>query len=197
MPNEQESIDLSNGYEAVAARLIQRRDRSIGVATVRKWAKLLPSGADVLDLGCGHGVPISEALMTDGFVVHGIDASASLAAEFQRRFPEASIACEAAEHSTFFGKSFDGVVAVGLVFLIDAEAQEKLIRRVAEALKPGGRFLFTAPTQRATWQDILTGRLSVSLGADAYTTILSEARLGLEDEYVDEGQNHYYACVRR
>jgi 2-polyprenyl-3-methyl-5-hydroxy-6-metoxy-1,4-benzoquinol methylase len=161
MPNAQEPVDRSNGYEAVAPQLIRGRDRSvIGVSTVRAWAKLLPPRASILDLGCGHGVPISDAFMKEGFIVYGVDASPSLISEFHRRFPQAPVACEAAEHSLFFRRTFDGIVAIGLMFLLSAETQETLIRRVAEALNSGGRFLFTAPTQRATWHDILTDRLS-------------------------------------
>ncbi len=167
MPNAQEPVDRSSGYEAVATQFIRGRDQSaIGVSTVRSWAELLPAGTTVLDLGCGHGAPISDALMKDEFIVYGIDASPSLIAEFYRRFPQAHVACEAVEQSLFFRRTFDGILAIGLLFLLNAETQEKLIRRVAEALNPGGRFLFTAPIQRATWQDILTGRLSVSLGAE-------------------------------
>jgi 2-polyprenyl-3-methyl-5-hydroxy-6-metoxy-1,4-benzoquinol methylase len=184
-------------YETVAAQLIRGRDRSnVGVATVREWAKLLPVGGSVLDLGCGHGVPISAALMKDGFVVHGIDASPSLISEFRRRFPRTMVACEAVEDSSFFQSTFDGIIAIGLIFLLPVGAQRKLIQRIASALQPSGRFLFTAPRQRATWRDILTGRLSLSLGAQEYETLLCKAGLRLEDEYVDEGDNHYYSCIR-
>jgi 2-polyprenyl-3-methyl-5-hydroxy-6-metoxy-1,4-benzoquinol methylase len=65
---------------------------------VRTWARSLPRGGAILDLGCGAGVPISEALNDEGFVVYGIDASPTLAAAFRRRFPRAHLACEAIEH---------------------------------------------------------------------------------------------------
>lgn len=75
----QETGDRSNGYDAIAADLIAGRDRSnVGVSTVRTWARSLPVGASILDLGCGHGVPISAALMDDGFMVYGVDASPHL-----------------------------------------------------------------------------------------------------------------------
>ena len=197
MPVTEKAIDRSNGYEAVAPQLIRRRDRSaIGVATVRNWATRLPAGASILDLGCGHGVPIAAALMKDGFRVDGIDASPSLIAEFSRRFPQARVACEGAEESSFFQSTFDGIIAIGLMFLLAAEVQQRLIQRLAPALNPGARLLFTATTQCATWPDILTGRESVSLGAEEYVRLLSQAGFTLEDEYVDEGKNHYYACFR-
>lgn len=179
----------------MAARFLAVRS-GVGVATIRTWARSLPPGAVVLDLGCGSGVPVSGALIEDGFDVHGVDASPGLVATFSRRFPRAPVACEPAEESEFFGRTFDGVVAVGLVFLLPAPTQRLLIRRVASALRPRGRFLFSAPEQECRWVDTLTGRTSLSLGAEAYREVLTTVGLALIDTYVDEGGNHYYSAVR-
>jgi SAM-dependent methyltransferase len=190
--------DASNGWEAVAAQLVERRDRSsIGVNVVRSWAKSLNRGTSILDLGCGSGVPISQALMDDGFIVAGVDASPTLVATFRSRFPGMEIACEQAETSPFFGRTYDAVVAIGLMFLLSEAAQEALIARVGSALKGGGRFLFTCPLQSCAWNDLMTGRQSRSLGAAAYRAILSESGLALVGEYTDEGENHYYDAIRQ
>ena len=170
----------------------QRERSSIGVATVRLWARALPRGVAILDLGCGSGVPVATALSADGFVVHGIDASASLAAACRRHLPPARVACETIEDSRFFGRTFDGVIAVGVVFLLPAGVQRRLIRKAAAALNPDGRLLFTAPAPACAWADMLTGQTSRSLGADEYAAALSEAGLSLVGEYDDEGGNHYY-----
>lgn len=183
--------DPSNGWDAVASRFIAERS-SVGAATLRTWCRALPEGASVLDLGCGSGVPVSEALLDEGCEVFGVDASAALVAAFRRRFPQAQVACEAVEDSRFFGRTYDGAVAVGLLFLLAPDVQRALIRRVSAVLEPGGRFLFTAPLQSATWKDTLTGRESVSLGDEAYRRALGEAGLKVVGEYVDEGGNHYY-----
>lgn len=169
-----------------------RHRSNIGVATVRAWGQRLPKGASILDLGCGSGVPISQALIDDGFNILGVDASPTLVAAFRGRFPHTRVACEPVERSGFFGKTFDGIIAVGLMFLLSAEAQRSLIRRVGLALNPGGRFLFTSPAQSCTWSDLTTGRQSLSLGADDYEAVLLAAGLKLADEYLDEGDNHYY-----
>ena len=187
------SADRSNGYEAVSGEFMSGRARSsIGAATVRRWAKDLPPSGDVLDLGCGHGAPISEALVDEGLNVFGVDASRTMIAAFRARFPHAQAECNAVEDSCFFDRRFDGVVAWGLMFLLQPDAQANLINKVAAALKPGGRFMFTAPYQVCEWSDILTGQKSVSLGADAYRRIVEAAGLILDDEDDDEGQNHYY-----
>lgn len=195
-PTKDPVSDASNGYEALAKEFIARRNSTIGVATVRAWARALPPHVPILDLGCGHGVPISRALIEDGFVIYGVDASASMTAAFCERFPQAHVACAAVEDSDFFGRTFDGVIAWGLLFLLSADAQLTLIQRIGSALSPGGRFLFTAPEQPCTWIDRLTSRQSLSLGTAAYSAAVSDAGLILVAEYQDEGDNHYYDALK-
>lgn len=187
--------DASNGYERCAAEFIRAR-RSVGAADVRRWAALLPKGADVLDLGCGFGVPISQALIDSGLNLYGVDASPSMLAEFRRRFPDSTVECCPAEESSFFNRKFDGVVAWGLIFLLSRETQILVIGRASSALTNGGRFLFTAPAQACTWNDAVTGLESVSLGREAYLNALRSAGLTLEAEFDDEGDNHYYSSYR-
>jgi 2-polyprenyl-3-methyl-5-hydroxy-6-metoxy-1,4-benzoquinol methylase len=187
------SHDSSNGWDAVADKFVTAREQSrIGVTVVSEWARHLPRGASVLDVGCGSGVPVSEALIDGGFAVHGVDASPTLVAMFRKRFPRTPVACEPAESSRFFDRNFDGVVAVGLLFLLPAESQRMLLLKIGAALNPGGRLLFSSPHQVCTWSDLTTGRQSRSLGASAYAAILSEAGLALVGNYTDEGESFYY-----
>lgn len=186
----------ANGYEAVAARFISVRNPSIGVAPVRAWAERLPRGASVLDLACGSGEPLGRTLIETGLSVYAVDASPTLAAEFRRRFPGVPVACEPAEESAFHHRTFAGVLSWGLLFLLEGESQRALIARVAACLEPGGSFLFTAPSQTCIWTDMLTGRTSRSLGADAYRAALREAGLDLIAEHDDEVGNHYYEARR-
>jgi 2-polyprenyl-3-methyl-5-hydroxy-6-metoxy-1,4-benzoquinol methylase len=171
--------------------LIERRDRlSIGVDVIRAWAKNLSRGTSVLDLGCGSGVPVSQTLIDEGFIVSAIDASPTLVATFRSRFPDVDIACEQAEISRFFGKTYDAVIAIGLMFLLSEVAQKTLILNVGSALNIGGRFLFTSPSQSCTWNDLMTSRQSRSLGAAAYRAELLDSGLTLSGEYTDEFHNH-------
>jgi SAM-dependent methyltransferase len=190
-------MDASNGWEAIAKEFIRERDRSsIGVAAVDAWSRAFPKGAAILDLGCGPGVRRSAVLFDHGLAVYGVDASPTLAEAYQNRFPTARVACESVEESSFFGRTFDGAIACGLLFLLPAESQRLVIHRIARALNPGGRFLFTAPALICTWSDLSTGRTSWSLGRDAYQAELTKAGLSLVGEYEDEGENHYYDAVK-
>jgi SAM-dependent methyltransferase len=159
---------------------------------VREWSKTLPPGSSILDLGCGNGVPISEVLINEGFAVYGVDASPKLIAAFRERFPDAHAECSAVEDSGFFRRTFDGAIAWGLMFLLPADIQAALIRKIARTLNPSGRFLFTSPQEPLTWFDALTERKSISLGAEVYQQILHTEGLTLVGETLDEGDNHYY-----
>jgi SAM-dependent methyltransferase len=192
-----DSTDPSNGYEAVANGFISGRSRSsVGASTVREWAKTLPQGAIVLDLGCGSGVPISQAIADEGLTVYGVDASPSMIAAFRAWFPEAAAECRPVEESEFFGRSFDAVVAWGLMFLLPPVVQAKLIAKVSRALKPGGKFLFTSPHQLCEWPDNLTGRKSQSLGSAEYRRLLAGNGLIVQNETEDEGNNYYYFAAK-
>jgi SAM-dependent methyltransferase len=188
--------DVSEGWEAAAAPFMAARS-PVGAALVRSWALTnLPPGATIVDIGCGSGVPIAEALVAEGFALFAIDAAPTLLAAFRRRFPEVPTACEAAQHSAFFGRRFDAAIAIGLLFLLAEADQAQLIARVATALEPGGRFLFSAPREPCEWPDLLTGRLSRSLGEDIYARLLQGAGLRLLGSQVDEGGNHYFDAVK-
>src|SRR5260370_12142257 len=105
-------MDRSNGYESVATEFLAGRGSSrsagVGVKAVRNWARTLPRGAAVIDLGCGSGFPITEVLVAEGLNVYAVDAAPSFVQAFQGNFPNTPVVCEAVEDSTFFDRTFDG-----------------------------------------------------------------------------------------
>lgn len=190
-------MDESNGYEAIAPWWASSRNAAIGATVVLGWSNGLPERTAVLDLGCGDGSPLSVALAEAGFEVYGVDASPTMVAGFRQRLPHAPVECGAVETSVFFDRTFDAVMAWGLLFLLAPEVQRAVIGRVGQVLRPGGRFLFTAPWEVAEWQDASTGRLSVSLGREEYARVLAAHGMALVGEAVDEGENYYYLAERQ
>jgi SAM-dependent methyltransferase len=189
-------MDRSNGYEAVAKEFLVHRGSSIrstgiGVKEVRKWARTLPRGSSVIDLGCGPGFPITAVLVDEGLPVFGVDAAPSFVSAFQRNLPGTPIVCEAVQESKLFDRTFDAVLAWGLMFLLQAEDQRRLIQRFAGMLVPGGRLLFTSTAKPAAWNDGMTGLASLSLGAEQYRKLLGAVDISVAEEYEDEGENHY------
>ena len=189
--------DKSNGYEQVAGRFMSARNPCIGAAIIREWSRTVAPRSAILDLGCGHGVPISQTLIEEGFTVFGVDASRTLIAAFRKRFPNAFVECAGVEDSEFFQRTFDGVVACGLMFLMPDDTQSLVIHKVARALNSNGRFLFTSPKEIVKWRDALTDRESLSLGAKRYHEILDAEGLDVVGERSDEGGNYYYLVSKR
>ncbi len=164
---------------------------------MQAWAQAFPPGATVLDLGSGPGEPSTRILREAGLATYAVDASSTMVAAFRVRFPGVPIEQNTVEASEFFERTFDGVLAWGLLFLLKPEAQALVIEKVAGALNPGGRFLFTAPKEPLEWLDAMTGHQSRSLGLLTYERLLRDAGLTWVTEAQDEGENHYYFVEKR
>jgi SAM-dependent methyltransferase len=192
-------MDKSNGYEDISKIFIKGRGRAvhgIGSSSVRQWARTLQPGSEVLDMGCGTGVPNSNILIDEGMMVYGVDASPSMVETFRQNFPAIPIACEAVEDSLFFDRKFNGIIAWGLMFLLQEEVQTTLIKKAANVLKQDGKFIFTAPSEAIFWNDAMTGLGSRSLGSEKYKELITASGLSLIREFEDEGENHYYDSVK-
>ncbi len=197
--NKENQTDKSNGYEGIAEHFVRGRGRAvngIGSSTVRGWVKSLSPGSVVLDIGCGTGIPVSKILIDEGMTVYGVDASPTLAKTFHQNFPDMPIACETVEESSFFNRQFDAIISWGLMFILSVESQMMLIKKAANALQPGGKFLFTATYDANAWNDGMTDQPSISLGADKYRKLIAAAGLSLIEEFEDEGENYYFNTTK-
>jgi cyclopropane fatty-acyl-phospholipid synthase-like methyltransferase len=191
------SDDSASSYERHARAFLSARDRAAtGTDVVERWARSMSPGTEVLEIGCGGGYPVTRVLVDAGLKLWAVDASPTLLSEFRARFPEIPVECARALECTYFGRKFAAVISIGLVFLLNAQEQAALIRRVSELIVPGGRFLFTAPLEKGTWADTTTGHECRSLGREQYEGILVEAGFRVVATDEDEGRNNYYEAQR-
>ncbi len=146
--------------------------------------------------GMRLGDSLTAILVRNGLDVFAVDAAPSLVSAFQRNLPDVPVACESVEHSRFFGRKFDAILAWGLMFLLPPTEQRRLIARIATIPTPGGRLLFTAPAEPAAWNDVMTRRESWSLGAVEYRALLVAAGFRPLRDYEGEGQNHHFEAMR-
>ena len=121
------------------ARYLEHRETRSPDPVARELRCRLLAGirGRVLDLGCGHGVPISQTLIQHGCAVYGVDASPRLVAAFREKFPDVPVVCEAIKDSSFFDRLFDGAVAWGVMFLLPIDVQARVIASVSRALNTG------------------------------------------------------------
>jgi SAM-dependent methyltransferase len=125
-----------------------------------------------------------------------VDAAPSLVAAFQRNLPGTPVVCESVLESRLFGRTFDAVLSIGLMFLLKTEEQHCLIQRFSEILVPGGRLLFTSTAKPAVWNDAMTGLQSISLGAEEYRKLLGATGISVAEEYEDVGESHYFDAFK-
>jgi SAM-dependent methyltransferase len=193
--------DRSNGYERVAAEFLagrgsaRGRSKAIGVKAVREWARTLPRGTSIIDIGCGPGFPLTEVLVAEGLKVNAVDASPSFVEVFRGNLPKIPVACEAVEDSAFFRRTFDAAIAVGLIFLLPAEKQRRLIRRHFGAWRAAA--IYVACRRRAIGMARCDDRIGIAIaGAVEYRSQLAAAGLSAIGEYEDEGANHYFDALK-
>ncbi len=190
-------MDLSNGYEELAEKYLSlRKESAVGLSFVKDWASTLKPRSRILEIGCGDGIPVSQAVVDAGHSLFAIDASETMVGAFESNFPDVPCKHEAVQLSDFFGDEFDCVISIGVMFLLGEEDQLAMIEKVGDCLRPGGQFLFTAPTQVGKWDDLLTGQESISLGRKRYTDALASAGLKVTETRSDEGRNNHYFTAK-
>jgi cyclopropane fatty-acyl-phospholipid synthase-like methyltransferase len=183
----------ASAYETHALEFLDARERSqTGADIVARWSRELPPGADVIEIACGGGYPVSRVLLESGVNLWAIDASATLIERFRSRFPGVPTQCSSALESDYFGRKFAAAIAIGLLFLLEESEQVAFLHRVSEILLPGGRFLFSAPIEIGRWRDTCTGHECRSLGRVRYVQTLQDAGFCLVGTHVDAGRNNHY-----
>ncbi|MDQ3554839.1 MAG: class I SAM-dependent methyltransferase [Chloroflexota bacterium] len=137
---------VEHGYDAIAERYLAwsgdrpspARQRALDLLL----AALAPAGAEVLELGCGAGIPMTAAL-AEHHRVTGVDISARQIALATRNVPAATFQHADMAAIDFPGESFDAVVAFYALTHLPRSEQGPLLKRVARWLRPGGHFFAT------------------------------------------------------
>jgi SAM-dependent methyltransferase len=117
---------------------------------LRRLSKRVASGARVLDLGCGCGVPAARE-MAKRYAVTGVDLSPVQIERAHRLVPEAEFVCADMTAIEFAPESFDAVVAFYSIINVPLGEQCALIDRVARWLVPGGWFAAIVGKHAGAW----------------------------------------------
>ncbi len=109
----------------------------------------IPRGAEVLDLGCGCGVPDAR-LLTERFRVTGVDISDVQVERAKRFVPGARFLRADLTEVRFRPGSFGGVLCLYALIHVPLDEQRPLLERVFRWLMPGGYFLVITGAQAYT-----------------------------------------------
>jgi cyclopropane fatty-acyl-phospholipid synthase-like methyltransferase len=101
-----------------------------------------PTGANVLDLGCGTGRPIAEYLVARQCHVTGVDQSAAMLQLARSRMPEQHWVLSSLENFEPDGE-FAAIIAWDSLFHIARDEHAAILARVRAVMPHGGRFALT------------------------------------------------------
>jgi SAM-dependent methyltransferase len=134
---------VADGYDVAAERYLAwsgERPSGPRLRYLSKALELVPPGADVLELGCGAGIPMTAAL-ADGRRVTGVDISANQAALARRNVPAATFVQADMTALDFPPATFDAVLAFYSLTHVPRDEHGPLLARVVRWLRPGGLFI--------------------------------------------------------
>ena len=180
---------VARGYDAIALRYAEWAGRveSPVLEWLRELDGRLPDGAEVLELGCGRGVPGTRQLARRHHVT-GVDISAVQIELARHHVPEASFVHADALELEVASGSVDAVVALFVFGHIPMHEQRELIGRTALWLRQGGVLLATFgagdPGEDVDEDWLGAPMFFASLGGESYLPLLRDCGLELLREEV-------------
>ncbi len=155
---------------------------------------LLPAGADVLDLGCGNGLPTAWLLCQAGCRVRGVDLSPVQIERARRLVPQASLLCADMTALELPEASLDAVVSFYAIIHVPLAEQPALFARIHSWLRPGGYLMATVGADAWTgseedWLGVPGGRMYWShTDAATYQQWMAEGGFSvLQTRFIPEG----------
>lgn len=134
---------VADGYDRIADRYLAWSALRPSTARIRALEladQLIPAGADVLELGCGAGVPMTARLAA-GRTLTGIDISAEQIRRARRNVPNATFIQADLTSLERPPASLDAVVAFYSLTHVPRDEHAPLFVRIRHWLRPGGVFL--------------------------------------------------------
>lgn len=163
-----------------------------------------PDGPELLDLGCGTGVPYDRWFVEHGADVTGVDIVADNIAAARDHVSEASF--EVGDFSTLeYEDDFDAVVSFYAVFHIPKEEHGQLFQDMRRWLRDGGHLLVTiSPEELDEYRDDAflggSGMVWDAHGPEETKGLMEDAGFEIERVYEedrpDAGEHHLWVLAR-
>ena len=142
---------VEDGYDAIAERYFAWSDADPSptrLAWLDRATRRIPPGTDVLDLGCGAGVPMTRAL-ADGRRVTGVDLSGRQIAMARRNVPGATFIQADMTTLDLPAESLDAVTAFYSLTHLPGDELPGMLASIHRWLRPGGVFIGSLGAQES------------------------------------------------
>ncbi|MDP9272400.1 MAG: class I SAM-dependent methyltransferase [Chloroflexota bacterium] len=142
-PVSDASRAVAEGYDAIAARyLAWSSNAPVRLRYLDLLLELLPESADVLELGCGAGEPVTRRL-AERHRVMAVDVSAAQLELAAQNAPGAQLILADMADASFAPGSFDAVASFYALTHVPRERHADLIARIVSWLRPRGLVVLT------------------------------------------------------
>ncbi len=132
-----------NSYNKIIDNWVQARNNSIINKPIIDFADKININGNILDIGCGTGLPIAKYLSDRNFSIIGIDTSDKMLeiAKYNRIENAQFLLCDFFNFDS--NERFDGIIAWDSLFHLPKQRQKDIYEKVYNLLNPSGFFLFT------------------------------------------------------
>lgn len=161
----------------------------------------IKKGSEILDLGCGCGIPAVRDLAVQHDVT-GVDISPVQVERARSLVPSAKFVCADMTKLTLSGGSFDAILSLYAIIHIPLEEQPDLFRNISKWLNQGGWLLCTVGHSAWTgteedWLDVPGATMFWShANQQTYETWLSDLDLKIEQTmFIPEGEGGHTAIL--
>jgi SAM-dependent methyltransferase len=184
--------DVWNSETFPCTNGVKQHQRAIAFAKEKQYA---------LDIGCGCNGRIIDLLMSYGFSIEGIDISGRMIELAKQRHPDVTF-----HHADIcswpFPRRYNFISAWDSIWHLPLQEHELVLKRILQALAPGGVCIFTAggldaPTEKV---DCAMGPQMYysALGIPKMLAVLSEAGCVCRHlEYDQYPEQHLYIIAQR
>lgn len=191
-----------NSYNRIIDDWIKARNNSIVNKPIIDFADRINTNGNILDIGCGTGLPIDKYFSERNFSIIGIDASDKML-EIAKSNEIKNTQFFLSDFFNFdSNERFDGIIAWDSLFHFPKQRQKDIYSKVYSLLNPGGFFLFTHGKEENEHIDEMFGEQFYysCLSKDFVLDLMNEIGFELEysiEEFVEGNDQRDWVVLAR
>ncbi|MBK4989443.1 MULTISPECIES: class I SAM-dependent DNA methyltransferase [Pseudomonas] len=186
-PSADQIIDLYDRHASTWNTL--RANHFIDRKWIERFGSLLPSAANVLDLGCGSGQPVARYLVEIGASVVGVDTSAHMLALCSAQLP-AQEWIHADMRTLALNRQFDAILAWNSFFHLTPDDQRQMFSVFSRHAAPGALLMFTSGPSHGEALGVFESETlyHASLDPQEYATLLKNHGFEIREHVVEDAE---------
>jgi len=192
-----------DSYNKIIDYWVKVRNKSIVNKPIIDFADKICLNGNILDIGCGTGLPITKYFSERNFSIIGIDTSDKMLeiAKSNEIKNAQFLLCDF--YNFDLNERFDGIIAWDSLFHFPKQYQKDIYHKVYGLLNPGGFFLFTHGKEENEHVDEMFGEkfyyscLSKDFVIELMNEIGFELEYSIEDFVEGKDQRDWVVLARK